>query len=144
LNSPKQFFLEVATDLTALDPVLSWFNQTHSATVPQKDWLQCQLALAEGFTNAVRHAHRNLPPDTPISLEVSLSSDAIEIRIWDSGPPFDLENCIQNLRQEPDYKSGGGRGIVLMHKIADRLSYTRASDDRNCLLIVKHYSTDGD
>lgn len=139
MNSPQQFSLEVTTDLCALDQVLSWFNQTYFAAIPQKDWLQCQLALAEGFTNAVRHAHRNLPPETPIALQVSFSADLMEIRIWDSGPPFDFEQKIQNLRQEPDYKSGGGRGIVLMSKIADRLSYTRTEDNRNCLLMVKQY-----
>lgn len=87
----------------------------------------------------MRHAHRNLPPETPIALQVSFSADLMEIRIWDSGPPFDFEQKIQNLRQEPDYKSGGGRGIVLMSKIADRLSYTRTEDNRNCLLMVKQY-----
>ena len=30
-------------------------------------------------------------------------------------------------------------GIKLIGKIADELSYTRTSDGRNCLLIVKYY-----
>ena len=38
--------------------------------------------------------------------------------------------------------SGGGRGVIILHKIADRLSYTRQGDNRNCLLIVKNYDAE--
>jgi serine/threonine-protein kinase RsbW len=130
----------VASNLQALNQVLAWFEQTYAANVPKKDWLQCELALAEGFTNAIRHAHRGLPPETPIRIEVQLYASQMEIRIWDSGPPFDLEERIRTLSLKPDYQSGGGRGIVLMHKIADRLSYQRTDGDRNCLSIVKQWA----
>ncbi|MEO8893751.1 MAG: anti-sigma regulatory factor, partial [Coleofasciculaceae cyanobacterium] len=32
-----------------------------------------------------------------------------------------------------------GRGIAILQKIADKLSYTRTSDNRNCLLMVKTF-----
>lgn len=108
--------------------------------MPQKDWLQCQLALAEGFTNAVRHAHKHLDDETPIELEVTLYSTSIELRIWDCGVPFDLEERIEQLDGKPDYHAGGGRGLILMQKIADRLSYSRVDERRNCLLLVKNYA----
>lgn len=139
MNVPQRFQLEVASDLKALNQVLIWFDQAYTLNIPKKDWLQCQLALAEAFTNAVRHAHRDLPPETPISIEVQLYTHQIEIRIWDSGPPFNLEQRIETLSLKPDYQSGGGRGIVLMHKIADYLSYRRTEDNRNCLLLVKKW-----
>ncbi len=139
MNVPQRFQLEVASDLKALNQVLEWFDEAYTLNIPKKDWLQCQLALAEAFTNAVRHAHCDLPPDTPISLEVQRYAHQVEIRIWDSGPPFDLEKRIDTLNLKPDYQSGGGRGIVLMHKIADYLSYRRTEDHRNCLLLVKKW-----
>lgn len=139
MDIPKKFGLTVLSDLREFNQVLEWFNQTYCDSIPKKDWLQCQLALAEGFTNAVRHAHKNLPAETPIEFEVTLHKASLEIRIWDRGPSFNLQERLQNLSQEPDYHSGGGRGIVLMSKIADRLTYTRLKDNRNCLLIAKKY-----
>jgi len=64
---------QVDSDLRSLDTVLKYFQQLEPAGIPQKDWLQCQLALAEGFTNAVRHAHRHLPPEIPIEIEIEIT-----------------------------------------------------------------------
>jgi len=38
-----------------------------------------------------------------------------------------------------DEQAGGGRGIAILQKIADKISYTRADNNRNRLLIVKRY-----
>ncbi|MGQ4648530.1 ATP-binding protein [Lyngbya aestuarii] len=130
---------QVPTDLQTLDEVLSWFDQLKQTSIPKKVWLQCQLALAEGFTNAVRHAHKNISTDVPIDLEVKLFPDSLEIRIWDHGPAFDLEQWLQSRGKQVNEQAGGGRGIAILHKIADKLSYTRTDDDRNCLLIMKSY-----
>ncbi len=134
--------MQFPTDLKALDQVLLWFDQLERPSISRKIWLQCQLALAEGFTNAVRHAHRELPPSVPIDIEVTFGSECLEMRIWDQGPPFDLEQRIRTLVQGTDLASGGGRGIDILQKIADKLSYTRIDDNRNCLLIIKGYQED--
>lgn len=130
---------QVKSDLTELEQVLSWFDELNHSSIPRKVWLQCQLALAEGFTNAIRHAHKGLPTDVPIDIEVTLYPHYLEMRIWDQGPPFDLEQWLQNHAQKVDPNGGGGRGIEILNKIADKLSYTRTDDNRNCLLMVKRY-----
>jgi len=135
IKSSKQ----VSSDRKALEQVLSWFDQFNQPSIPKKIWIQCQLALAEGFTNAVRHAHKDLPPDVPIDIEVTLFPQALELRIWDRGPSFDLEQRLRNLERTVDEQAGGGRGIAILQKIADEISYTRTDDNRNCLLIVKKY-----
>ena len=135
----KQSIKQVPTDLKTLDQLLSWFDQLYQPSIPKKVWLQCQLALAEGFTNAVRHAHKDLSPNVPIDIEVTLFPECMELRIWDQGPPFDLEQRLQNLAHKVNEEAGGGRGIAIMQKIADKLSYTRTDDNRNCLLITKAY-----
>ena len=139
LRDLKQSIKQVPTDLKALDQVLSWFDQLYQPFIPKKVWLQCQLALAEGFTNAVRHAHKDLSANVPIDIEVTLFPESLEMRIWDQGPPFDLEQRLQNLEQAVDVTAGGGRGIAILQRIADKLSYTRTTDNRNCLVVVKCY-----
>lgn len=102
--------------------------------------MECQLALAEGFTNAVRHAHHALPESTPIDIELLLAPQGLELRIWDHGQEFDLEEFAQQLPAELDTESEGGRGILLMKALTSRLSYTRQADGRNCLLISKRFN----
>lgn len=131
--------LQVNTDLDALAQVLEWFDQFNNAPIPSQIWMQCQLALAEGFTNAVRHAHVKQPRHTIIDLEVQIFDDRIELRIWDQGAPFDLQARLDHMPKALDTEAEGGRGLRLMERIADHLSYTRSLDARNCLLIVKKF-----
>lgn len=136
----KKAALQVNTGQSALEPVLSWFAQLYEQRIPTSVWIRCQLALAEGFTNAVRHAHEGKRPDLPVEIDVTVSAESVEIKIWDSGPPFDLEQKIQDMSKTVDPEASGGRGLKLMKDIADSLSYTRTADGRNCLSIVKNYT----
>ncbi|WP_425216266.1 ATP-binding protein [Tumidithrix helvetica] len=133
---------QVTTDLDELSRVLTWFNQLYRPFIPKMDWMKCQTALAEAFTNAVRHAHQDMPPETPIWLEAVLTEQSIEFKIWDLGLGFDLEKKIATLSRVVDPNATGGRGLDLLDQIADILSYTRTEDDRNCLHLVRHYLAD--
>ncbi|MFM2312308.1 MAG: hypothetical protein RLZZ04_1584 [Cyanobacteriota bacterium] len=87
--------IEVRRDLQALEHVLLQFNQIYQDFIPLRDWSECRLALAEGFTNAVRHAHKNLPSNISIRIAVRLKATAMEIKIWDYGSVFDLKHFIE-------------------------------------------------
>ncbi len=83
--------LQVNTDLNALTTVLEWFEQLKDLSLPNEVWWKFQLALAEGFTNAVRHAHKNLPLETPVQLEIIVFNGRLELKVWDCGPYFDFD-----------------------------------------------------
>ena len=134
----RKAYLQVCSDLKENEKVLSWFEQLYQVKIPKTVWLQCELTLAEGFTNATRHAHKYLPRETPIDIEITMYTDHLQIRIWDYGQPFDLTEWLKK-QPDPDMFASGGRGIRLMYAIADHVSYTRTSDNRNCLLISKDY-----
>jgi serine/threonine-protein kinase RsbW len=139
LPLPPENHFQVQTDLKALDRILSWFEQLKQPQIPQEIWLRCSLALAEGFTNAVRHAHKNHASDVPIDMQVKIADDTIEIRIWDYGPPFDLEDKLSKMPAQEQNHTEGGRGLQLIQQTTDCFSYTRMPDNRNCLLLVKFY-----
>ncbi|MEM8777502.1 MAG: anti-sigma regulatory factor [Cyanobacteria bacterium P01_G01_bin.49] len=136
----KEISFQVISDLKALDQVLSHFDQAKQSWISQKDWLQCQLALAEGFTNAVRHAHKDLPPDIYIEINIRLTLYSLEVRIWDSGPSFNLQKFLQENQNQNHHLTGHGQGLPILQKIAAQLTYYRTDDERNCLLIVKNFS----
>jgi serine/threonine-protein kinase RsbW len=47
-------------------------EQLAALPIPEAVSHQCILAVSEGCTNAVRHAHKNLPRETPIELEITV------------------------------------------------------------------------
>ncbi len=136
----QQISFKVKSDLKALDEVLGYFDDINQPWIPKKDWLQCQLALAEGFTNAVRHAHQDISSDVPVEIEIKLTSDSLEMRIWDCGPFFDLQGFLKANANQDKRFAGHGQGLPILQKIAAQLSYERTGDGRNCLLIIKNFS----
>jgi serine/threonine-protein kinase RsbW len=134
----QTIFLQVTTSLCDLVPVLNWFEKLPHTSVPNADWLRCKTALAEVFTNSVRHAHRDLSSETPISLEASLTDSSIEIKVFDFGTGFDLSEKLSKI-DEVDVMALGGRGLDLISQMVDVFTYDKISDGRNCMKIVRYY-----
>ncbi|MBE7385362.1 MAG: ATP-binding protein [Leptolyngbya sp. SIO1E4] len=135
----KQNSYEAQTDPEALKGVLSWFDGFHDLPIPQEIWLQCQLALIEAFTNVVRHAHAGLPPETPIEIEMTVTPDYLDMKIWDRGPGFDFQAMLKRKLQTTTPDSEGGRGLRIMYRVADIVEYSKTADQRNCLHIRKRF-----
>ena len=108
LNSFKLFkpqqkiSLQLTTDINSVTQVLSWVEQLDALPIHEAVLHQCKLVVIEGFTNAVRHAHKNLPRSTPIELEITVFNERLEIKIWDAGKPFDFK---AKLKEELPEKS---------------------------------------
>ncbi|MGL5060209.1 MAG: ATP-binding protein [Microcoleus sp.] len=92
LKQPLQKIrLDLNTDLKAVAQILGRMEQLESFPIPEAVLHQFKLAAVEGFTNAVRHAHKNLPEETPIEIEIKVFNERLEISIWDLGKPFDFQ-----------------------------------------------------
>jgi serine/threonine-protein kinase RsbW len=129
--------LKVRSDLTVQAQVQKWFEKFYSNHISQnansqRQFYRLNLALAEGFSNAVRHAHQELPSDTTIEIELAIRDERIEIRIWDQGKPFNPNDVKEPL---PGTLCKGGYGWFLLRRLADQVVYERCQDGRNCLLI---------
>ncbi len=96
----KKLSLKVSSDLNSLTNVLEWFELSEDLSLPTETWFEFQLALVEGFTNAVSHAHKHLPVETPIQLEIIVFEERLEFRIWDCGLYFDFDAKIQEFTVE--------------------------------------------
>lgn len=139
------YHLEVSSQSENLQQVLQWFEQIKPNYVPRTVWIQCQTALGEGFDNALRHAHGDLPPYTPIRVDVLILSEAIELKIWDQGEAFDWENQMKNLPSEVDVFAEHGRGLLLFQQLMDYVHYLPAHESQgNCLILSKKYQPEGE
>lgn len=130
----------VDSRLETLLRVQRWFKDLCTSLEPEIVWVKpycdrLNIALAEGFSNAVRHAHTALPPDTPIAIDICLTGDRVDIEIWDQGAPFD-----PSALGEPEPGSllqGGGYGWFLLRRVTDEVTYQRR-DNKNCLVITQY------
>lgn len=96
----KQISLRTKSQVEAVPDVLKWYEDLEFFISDKTVWWQCQIAVIEAFTNAVRHAHKNLPVDTPIDLEITIFTDRIEMRVWDFGMPFDMATKLQEIQDK--------------------------------------------
>ncbi|HYW21660.1 MAG TPA: anti-sigma regulatory factor [Nodularia sp. (in: cyanobacteria)] len=135
-----KIYLKVKTDLNDTEEVLSWFEQINQPPLADPSvWWQCQTLLIEGFANIVEHAHKNLPVETPIELEVVRLSEQIEIRIWSVGEEFDLEHQLQITPELTDNFQDRGRGLKIISSIAEEFSYLSTDNHRHCLFFKIKY-----
>ncbi|MCM1981593.1 ATP-binding protein [Lyngbya confervoides] len=145
----RQFQQRFSTDLNQLPQVVQWLSTAKPADCPETVWQQVNMALIEGFSNAVRHAHRQLPPETPIDVRLALFSQRLQLMIWDWGPPFDLEAALQGRAQtlqRPDYDPLAQErqwGVQIFLKLRQefgwRIALGRTENDRNCLTFEKQF-----
>jgi serine/threonine-protein kinase RsbW len=135
----KRVKLEVKNELEALPKVLQWFEKNVHSFFPEKFCWEAQVALAEGFTNAVRHAHRHLSRNLIIPLELTIFADHLEIKIWDFGQPFNFDEKLQLLREKnrDSWEREGGRGLDFMAKLTNEVQYIRVNNQQNCLIMRK-------
>ncbi|MBD2209599.1 anti-sigma regulatory factor [Nostoc linckia FACHB-104] len=143
--------LQVASDINAITTVLEWFDQFNCSPLTDRVWIEGQTGLIEGFTNVVRHAHKHLSPQTPIDLAVQISAEYFQLCIWDRGNIFNLEAALEKLsEQTSDYNFNplnheAHWGCIFLLKLRNKyswkISYTRESDARNCLLLRKKLLT---
>jgi serine/threonine-protein kinase RsbW len=88
----RKISLIVNSNIKAVTEVVQCFDEFEDLQLfPQQFVQQCKIIAIEGFANAVRHAHKNLPEATPIELAIALFNDRLEIEIWDRGKPFNFK-----------------------------------------------------
>ncbi len=83
--------IQVDTEVNAIVKVAKWFRQLKLEFIPPKIISECELALTEGLTNALCHAHKHLPKNAPIEVKTTVADNYVEIQICDRGQPFDFQ-----------------------------------------------------
>ena len=81
-----------------------------------------RLAVEEAIVNAFRHGHRDLPAETPISIEYTLSPERIHVAVEDRGPGF-TPAAVPDPTLDENLENPGGRGLVLMRAYMSQVRY---------------------
>lgn len=81
---------------------------------------QLRIALAELFTNVVRHAYRDGEPG-PLALELAMEGGVFTARLVDAGIPFDSTRRAE--MPDPLDLAEGGYGLGIVQTVMDDVSW---------------------
>jgi anti-sigma regulatory factor (Ser/Thr protein kinase) len=98
------------------------------------------VALAEALSNAAVHGHR-LDPRRRVVVAVAVSPGCVVVDVSDSGRGFDARGVRDPTGPEGQLATGG-RGIFLMRRLVDEVSYNPAGN-RVRLTVRQGRSRDG-
>ena len=94
------------------------------------------MSVIEAGTNAIQHGHHR-DPSKVVDVEYHLLPNALEVRVHDFGPGFDL-NAINGDVTSPEHLfDSRGRGIFIMRSCMDQVEFDFSSKGTLCRLI-KH------
>jgi serine/threonine-protein kinase RsbW len=91
------------------------------------------LALHEGVSNVMRHAHQDRP-EASVHIHCHFHPDRVEIDILDDGEPFDLATVPA---LDPAELRIGGRGVFLMRALMNEVRCGPRPPRGNVLHLVK-------
>jgi len=81
-----------------------------------------KLALEEAIANAFRHGHKNLPPETPITIEYTVDPAEVHIRVQDEGPGFN-PGIIPDPTLDENLEQTSGRGVMLIRAYMTKVEF---------------------
>ena len=90
-----------------------------------------ELSVSEAFTNSVRYAE---PSQKEKQVKICFWSDngTLTVNIIDKNPQFNPITEAPDINSYPE----GGYGLFLIHRLMDKVAYTR-EDDSNILTMTK-------
>lgn len=99
----------------------------------------CQLAVAEACENIVIHGYgRQAGGD--IRVEVTAAPGDLTVRLEDSAPPFNPARRPDDQEWDRHDPPVGGLGLHIIHRVMDRVSYSRRAKN-NRLTMRKHVAS---
>jgi anti-sigma regulatory factor (Ser/Thr protein kinase) len=94
------------------------------------------LALNEAAANIIGHGYAGAPGI--LEVEAAYDGDALTARLRDQAPAFDPALApVPDVALPLDRRPLGGKGVQVMRRLADVLSYRTSSDGWNELVLVK-------
>lgn len=100
-----------------IDEISSEFN------IGEDQYGNILIAALEASNNAILHGNK-LDESKNVEIVFSISEDTLKIKVEDNGPGFDFENIPDPTAPE-NIENVNGRGIFLMEKLSDSISFDR-------------------
>lgn len=131
---------QIPADRESVDKALiDFLHFLSEAGLPELTEFELRTIFYEVTTNI--RLHSGISEKDRMEFTVKVGDRRIILEFVDSGMPFDLTS--QNLELEPrlagQRRQKRGIGINMVHKLANRVSYTRQDNSRNVVVIEKNW-----
>src|SRR5262249_40152422 len=113
-------------ELRRVSEVVAAFSSAHA--LPQRTADAVELVLEEVLTNAVMYGFPAAPKPAAATIRIRLTREPAQVyaEVVDNGCPFDPTAVAEPPLTGPDdFPADGGRGIRIMRRLSDSMSYRR-------------------
>ena len=125
------FSVRLPTDAESVPLVRGLLRQAlQSLGVVENGIEEIVLALTEACANVLQHAGDH----DVYQVDVAFDDDVCRISVVDDGEGFDVATVVADPHSPYD---DGGRGLVLMRALVDRLAFVQDADGRHAVTIEK-------
>jgi len=95
---------------------------------------EMELCVVEACTNAIKHAYEK-KSGHKVKVAISIDDEKVVFKICDTGKSMDPKKLyLEELN--PYDLAESGRGLVIMHKLMDKLDY-KTENGKNILTMIK-------
>jgi serine/threonine-protein kinase RsbW len=128
--------LSLNPDVGEIPRLIDWVEHCcGEAGVASDLSFRLSLALDEAITNVIGHAFAGQAPPHRIEIELDIADASVVATVTDNGRAFD-----PSIAPEPDVslpleqRDPGGLGILLIHRMVDRVAYRRVGGENQLRL----------
>ncbi len=132
-DAHRRLHLELPSDVTLLDQVIDETEAFIRPYVDDEAVYRIVLLTSEAVTNAIEHGNQT-DPDKMVQVDLRVMDRQIDLRVRDEGSGFD-PGKLKNPIAQDHLLDEGGRGIFLMHAMADEVHF---EDEGRCVRMVFH------
>lgn len=111
--------------LDSVESICAFVHEVGQGALSQKGWLHMDIALDEAVRNIVLHSGLTTSSQIVVQVDCASLPDGLSVTLRDEGKPFDPVAAPQDTF-----------GLRLLHRLVDRLTYERSSD-QNVLTMLK-------
>lgn len=134
-SAPPRLLLEVSSTFDNLEPVVEESQTFVEAHLSGEDYIyKIVLLISEAVTNAMKHGNR-FDDGKLVRLEIVIREDRVIVCVQDEGQGFDPE-AIENPLSDDNLLRESGRGLFLMKRMADVVTYDR-EHRRLCIEVLR-------
>lgn len=127
-NDPAPNRRRLPNERAALEDVANTIiDEAEAMGYPQASCFALRMAIEEAVSNAFRHGHRDLHPDTDIEIAWDISPERITIVVEDQGSGFDPES-LPDPTAEENIEKPSGRGLLLIRAYMSKINFNDAGN----------------
>lgn len=131
--------MSVPVDLVYLRTVQACTAEiTKILSYGESDVVMLELAVEEGFTNAVKHFSKTAEKEESIHVEFDLLGEDLVILIRDRGIPFEIDEVESYEASDASDADRPGLGLTLMKKSVDKVELISCGSKGKELRLTKH------